>query len=129
MSKADRFVEDWLNALLPIRSEFHCVEDEDGCGAFARNTRVVKKEDATVLEMDLPGVDPSELSVVTEDDVLLISRKVPVDCQHHSRGDSFTRKFSLDGIDHEAVTAQMKHGLLTVTLPKRAPKGRSIPIT
>jgi HSP20 family molecular chaperone IbpA len=128
MANYDTFVEDWLNALLPIRPGFHCAEDGEWCGVSGRNTRVVEKEDSTVLEMSLPGVDPTEISVATEDDVLLVSRKVPLDGQDCQRG-SFVRRFHIEGVDQEAITAQLKHGLLTVILPKRAPKGRSIPIT
>jgi HSP20 family molecular chaperone IbpA len=72
------------------------------------NYRVVSEKDASVVEVEVPGVNPEEVKVKLE------GRQLSVDCP---KGSVF---FSLGTrIDASHATANLKHGLLTVRIPKR----------
>jgi HSP20 family protein len=83
--------------------------------------------DAFVLALDVPGVDPKAIEITVEDGVLTLSGAR----NGESEGDEllrrerasgrFVRRFSLpDTVNAEAVTAKSTHGVLTLTVPKRA---------
>ncbi len=82
-----------------------------------------------VLTADVPGVDPSAVEVTLENGVLTLSgtreqaiQKEAVESRRSERVTGrFHRRFSLpDTVDAEAVQAQGKHGVLEITIPKRA---------
>lgn len=77
-----------------------------------------------VLLADLPGVAPNDLEVRLEDDILTIRGQAK-----HLRADepvyqeyelvNFFRQFELsEQIDQGKVSADLKHGVLTLHLPK-----------
>ncbi len=77
-----------------------------------------------VLLADLPGVGKDDLEVRVEDDVLTI-RATP---HHVAPGEVVWREFELPNffrqfelsevIDQEKISADLKHGVLTLHLPK-----------
>ena len=81
-----------------------------------------------VLQVDLPGVDPKEIQVSTDEGVLKIqgSRATAEDAADASfrrrervRGD-FERSFQLpDTADVSSIQASHKHGVLEIVIPKR----------
>jgi HSP20 family protein len=83
-------------------------------------------KDAYVYRADVPGLTEADLSVAIEDGSLVLKgeRKIvnPEGAQVHLREQqvaSFTRKVALPGrVEASAVTATLKDGVLTVTLPK-----------
>lgn len=88
---------------------------------------VVEGQDAYELIAEVPGVRPEDLDVKLEEGVLTISGKR--DDSHHEerngyrrierRYGKFCRSFSLpEGIHDEAVSADLKDGVLTVRVPK-----------
>jgi HSP20 family protein len=87
---------------------------------------VFETKDAFVYRAEVPGLAEGDVSVYVEDDSLILrgERKtdVPEGYQVHLRERApfaFTRKLPLPGrVDGETVTATMKDGILTVTLPK-----------
>jgi HSP20 family protein len=89
-------------------------------------TNVFETKEAFVVKAEVPGLAEGDVSVSVEDDVLLVrgERKssVPEGYKVHLRERSpvaFTRKVPLPArVDVEAVTAALKDGVLTVTLPK-----------
>ena len=95
-----------------------------------------------ILEAELPGVKLADITLTAEDDVLTIGAKLPVRTReereallmHERRGcPHLERRFSLEGIDQEGITASCEDGILTVVLPKEKPVGakalRHIPIS
>jgi len=79
--------------------------------------------------MDLPGFQKDEVAVSTTDRTLRIEaeREEATDedeeayIRRERRHESVHQSVRLpDDVDAEAVTARMKHGVLTVTLPKLA---------
>jgi HSP20 family protein len=87
---------------------------------------VVETKEAFVYRAEVPGLGQGDVTVQIEDDALLLrgERKTdaPKGYEAHIRERApiaFARKFPLPGrVDAEAVSATMKDGVLTVTLPK-----------
>jgi HSP20 family protein len=83
-------------------------------------------KDAFVYKAEVPGLAEGDLSVYVEDESLIVrgERKsnVPEGYEVHLRERqpaAFSRKVTLPGrVDADAVTAALKDGVLTITLPK-----------
>jgi HSP20 family protein len=83
-------------------------------------------KEAFVYRAEVPGLSESDVSLYVEDDSLVLrgERKVQVPEGYQARlreraPVAFTRKLPLPGrVDGAAVTATLKDGILTVTLPK-----------
>lgn len=92
---------------------------------------VHEKEDAYILEAELPGVALEDITLTTEDDVLTIAADVNCRTREEQNGCVISerrsghveRRFSLENIDQDAITANSVNGVLTVTLPKVKPEG------
>jgi HSP20 family protein len=92
--------------------------------------RVDIREDASrfVILADLPGVDPSEVEILMDKGILSIKgeRKAEFDeagerfSRIERRYGSFHRRFALpDGANPDGITAQGRHGVLEISIPKR----------
>ncbi len=90
----------------------------------------VKEEDKQFLiHADLPGVDPDNIEVHMENGMLTISGERESEKKEErdgykrierSRG-TFLRRFNLpDSADAEAISAKSNHGVLEITIPKKA---------
>ena len=74
----------------------------------ALNYRIVSEDHAAVAEIEVPGVDPSDVKVKIE------GRSLSVETP---RGNAFVtigQRLSAD-----EATASLKHGMLTIRIPKR----------
>ena len=102
---------------------------------------VAEKKDAYVLLAELPGVDPNEVEVAFEQNVLTIrgSKKASFDVGQTGElrlfaaerlAGRFERSLRLpEFVDAEAIEASFEHGVLTITIPKaRAAQARKIAI-
>ena len=84
-------------------------------------------EEALVLAADVPGVTRDNVELDMRDDALTIKAQVGADAYEGLRplyGEynigNFYRRFSLgEVIDRDKISADLKDGVLTVTLPKR----------
>lgn len=90
----------------------------------------IKEEDKRfVIFADIPGVDPKDIEVNMDKGILSIrgERKVEVREEKESRFTRvershgvFYRRFALpDSADPDHITAQGRHGVLEITIPKR----------
>lgn len=106
-----------------------------GTKATARETKteyrlvppvdIFETDEALTLVADLPGVASDGLQLGVEHDILTLEGQA-------REGDAgYYRRFQLpDNLDLEKVSAQMRHGVLTVTLPKAAAaRPRKIEVT
>lgn len=92
---------------------------------------VCETEDAYILEAELPGVALEDITLTAENDVLTIAADVNTRKHEEREGYMMTerrsghveRRFSLEGVRQEDITAQCVNGVLTVTLPKLKPEG------
>ena len=99
---------------------------------------IYEGESGLVLQADLPGVSLETLELQVQDNKLtLFGRVVPAIPdeaqllhQEYRVGD-FLRSFILsDEVDHERISARLKHGVLTVELPRaERARPRRIPVS
>jgi len=85
---------------------------------------IYEKPDGLVLLADLPGVEPNDLSIRLEDNILTIQAKP----KHLITAEPIYREFELvnffrqfelsDQVDQEKITARLNHGVLTLELSK-----------
>lgn len=89
---------------------------------------VQENAERILLVADLPGLEQSDVDITIDKNVLSVrgERKAqsPTDgeYQHRERAQgAFIRAFTLPAtIDVDAVSAEMRSGVLTITLPKKA---------
>jgi HSP20 family protein len=109
------FAEVDRHGLLAVRGE-----------ADGPRVNVYEDDKGFLLHAEVPGARDEDVQLTVEDDVVTLrfERKVEVPEGYATRVKeraqlSFERKLSLGArIDAEAVTATLKDGVLTVTLPK-----------
>ena len=96
---------------------------------YAPDTDIYETDEAIVLVADMPGLDEKSVQVELENDVLTIAGRAPEPgigdlapvyrefCEREYR-----RSFSLNAeVARENIRAQMRNGVLKLTLPKAAP--------
>jgi HSP20 family molecular chaperone IbpA len=105
---------------------------------FLSNTDIFETEDALTVVMEMPGVNRDHTDITVEDDVLSVSGRVdfkgyqnlqPVYTEYNVG--NYRRSFNLspNSFDEHKITAEMKDGVLTLTLPKaERTKSRRIPL-
>ncbi len=84
-------------------------------------------EQTITLKADVPGVRNEDVEIGLEDDVLTLNGRVALDQYDGLRPlysefnvGNFFRRFTLgEAIDQGKIEADMKDGVLTVTLPKK----------
>jgi HSP20 family protein len=135
-SPFDRLLSPRLSPFDLFDRELHRAAPRSAEPTFA--TDVWEAETAFEIVVDLPGFADSDVDVSVHDDTVAIraerkdtTREGKKLHLHERRTASFARSFSIgQPIDAEGVTAQMKNGVLTVTVPKsKAAGARHIPIT
>ncbi|HEX7229689.1 MAG TPA: Hsp20/alpha crystallin family protein [Candidatus Binatia bacterium] len=85
---------------------------------------IYEKPEGLVLLADLPGVEPNDLTVKLEDNILTIQASP----KHRITAEPIYREFELvnffrqfelsDQVDQGKITARLNHGVLTLELPK-----------
>ena len=88
---------------------------------------VIESETGYSLVMELPGVSASDVSIEMKENRLEVrgEKKIPETgeserlAKSERRGGDFVRKFEFASqIDADAISAEFKDGLLTISLPK-----------
>lgn len=87
----------------------------------ARPLAVINPSDSEwTIEMELPGFTEQEVDVSLENNVLTISAEHAKEKNRTKFYSSFKRSWRLaDDINVDEVKASLKHGVLTVSLPKK----------
>jgi HSP20 family protein len=108
-------------------------------GAASLGLDVFETNDALVIKAAVPGIDPADVEIAVEDDVLSIKgsfeKKDEVTDENYVRRElrygSFARSLRLPPtVDAEKAQAQFEHGMLRLSLPKKPEaRSRSIKIT
>lgn len=99
---------------------------------------VSEKGDSLFVKVEVPGIDPKDISVSVEENVLTLSgekkyEKEEKDLKHYRMERAmgmFTRSFRLPlPVNPTDVKALFKNGVLTIELPKaKVVKGTPIPV-
>src|SRR6266403_2491231 len=107
---------------------FERSSDESSITTWAPAVDIFETEHELVVKADLPDIKPEELDVRVENNILTIrgERKFEkkVNESNYLRVEraygSFSRSFSLaNTVNSEAINAEYKDGVLTLTIPKR----------
>src|SRR5207248_11361489 len=95
--------------------------------AWAPAADIYETENDLVLQLDLPGVDPKQIDVRVENNVLTIrgERRFDgkVERENFHRVEraygTFSRSFTLAmAVDSDRIQANYRNGVLSITLPK-----------
>ncbi len=137
-------VQDRLNRIFDeaFRGNRGGTEDDGALGgAWAPVVDIYEHEGNLVLKAELPGIDPKDVDVRVENDVLTLrgERKFDSDVkrEQYRRVEraygTFSRSFALPNVvDTGKIKAEFKDGVLRVALPQREeskPKQISISVT
>ena len=111
---------------IPVREKLGSREQGTFEGSwFEPAVDIYETEEALTLKADLPGVEADGIDTDVRDNLLTVTARVkPVDSkwrplhQEYSVG-HYVRQFRLgQQIDQSRISAQLKDGVLTLTLPK-----------
>lgn len=111
-----------------IFNELFDRSQESNLTSWAPAVDIVESQNELVVKADLPDIKPEELDIRVENNILTIrgERKFEkkVDEKNYLRVErsygSFARSFSLaNTVNSEAIKADYKDGVLTLTIPKR----------
>jgi HSP20 family protein len=133
MSKYDPFrelktLQDEMNRLFMTSLPRGFGEEDMASGGWSPSVDIFESEKEIVLEAELPGMKREEFDVSIENNVITLKgerkfeRKNEGDNYHRVERayGSFTRSFSLPRtVSADGTTAEFKHGVLRVTLPKK----------
>ncbi len=89
-------------------------------------TDIMHKDNSYYIVMDMPGVPKENLNISVDNDVLTVEAKTDFptfegkDLLRSEFGNvKYVRQFTLtDAVDKEKISASLKNGILTLTLPK-----------
>jgi len=119
-------LQDQINRL--FGETFGRTSEEGSITTWAPAVDIYETEHELVVKADLPDIKPEELDIRVENNILTIrgerkfEKKVAEDKYlrvERSYG-SFSRSFSLaNTVNPEAIKAEYKNGVLTLTVPKR----------
>ena len=119
-------LQDQINHL--FGDVFERAADESNLTAWAPAVDIFETEHELVVKADLPDVDPKDLDIRVENNILTIrgerkfEKKVNEDqyLRVERAYGAFTRSFSLAStVNSEAIKADYQNGVLTLTIPKR----------
>src|SRR5246127_5273754 len=119
-------LQEQLNRL--FNEAFDRSSDESSITTWAPAVDIFEGEHELVVKADLPDIKPEELDIRVENNILTIrgERKFEkkVDEKNYLRVErsygSFARSFSLaNTVNTEAIKADYKDGVLTLSIPKR----------
>ncbi|MET0332159.1 MAG: Hsp20/alpha crystallin family protein [Dyella sp.] len=104
-------------------------ESSPAGSSWAPAVDIREESDRFVILADIPGIDPANIEVSMEKNVLSLSGQREAatleDGSRLTRAERshgpFQRRFVLpEGVDAEGITANGKHGVLEVSIPKKA---------
>jgi len=123
-------IQDRMNRIFDEAFRVRTGGEEDWAlgGNWAPAVDIYEHEGNIVLKAELPGIDPKDVDVRVENNVLTLRGERKVDSevkreQYHRverAYGSFTRSFTLPNVvDTEKIKAEYSDGVLRVTLPQR----------
>ena len=101
----------------------------DGEPTWTPRVDVREEPSRFVILADLPGIDPADIEVQMDSNVLTLKGERKAEpasddartTRSERRHGSFERRFTLpDNVDAEAIAASGKHGVLEISIPKKA---------
>jgi len=118
-----------LNRLFD-ESHFASLSAEEPGINWAPQVDLAENEDAFLVVVDIPGVNPDDIDISLNNGILTIkgdrsSEQAITEnslTRRERRHGTFLRQFNLpESVDVDTVSAKSAHGVLTVTIPKAMP--------
>jgi len=128
MSMLNQFHRDLERVFGPDRKMAH---EDSTIATSAWVPRVDLKEESNqfMIEVDIPGVEPKDIEITMENGVLTIKGERRIEHKKEDKNiykrverlhGAFHRRFSLpETADPDKITANGKHGVLQIVIPKR----------
>ena len=125
-------LQDQINRL--FNDAFERTGEQSNLSAWAPAVDIYETEQELVVKADLPDVDPKDLDIRVENNLLTIrgERKFEKKAneQNYLRVErsfgSFARSFTLaNTVNPDAIKAEYQNGVLTLTIPKLGKRSRS----
>lgn len=126
----DRLFDDFMS-LSPFRRRFMELEPFEqwawGESGARHNADIVERDDAYEICVDVPGMEAKDINVSMAEGCLTVRGESKEEKEEKGRNyrlserryGSFTRSFRLpQGVDEEKITADLKNGVLMITVPK-----------
>src|SRR5437016_6822472 len=119
-------LQDQINRL--FKETFERTSEESSLTAWAPAVDIYETEHALIVKADLPEVDPKDLDIRVENNILTIrgERKFEKNVQQENylrverAYGSFARSFTLaNTVNSEAIKADYQNGVLTLSIPKK----------
>ncbi len=93
---------------------------------YAPSTDIIETDQALVLTMDMPGVSKNQVSIKLDKDILYVEGYIDLKTYEQMKPlyseyplGHYSRSFALSNkVDHAAIGAAMKDGVLTLTPPR-----------
>ena len=135
LSNWHRDIDD-LSSVLPasIGRFFQHPDSEDSFSNWTPRMETYRKDSNYVVRVDLPGVDPKDVHVEAEGNVLSITGERKGEEKGPEYRETFygkfERRFTLpQGVEADKIAAHYEHGVLEIRVPLPAQlAGRNIPI-
>ncbi|HEY7589748.1 MAG TPA: Hsp20/alpha crystallin family protein [Candidatus Limnocylindrales bacterium] len=127
--RPDRNVVPLRNAIERLMGDWPFVQFDGGLTDLAPPIDVRETDDAYVVDMDVPGIDPKNLEILIEGRTLTIRGQMNEEREEKDgnyllrerRQGQFMRAVALPGmVDVDAITTSFRNGQLTIELPKAA---------
>jgi HSP20 family protein len=127
--RLDPEMERWRDDMLRMWNRM----TQDVGGLFAAQPAHYVRDvgDAVVVEVELPGLDPAGVELEADPEGITVRGAWPErpDDDTARRRGAFSLSVNLPvNVDPDRATADFRHGLLTVTLPKAVGPRRKLPI-
>ncbi len=107
---------------------------ENFVGSWVPRMETYRKDSDYVVRVDLPGVDPNDVHVQAEGNLLTITGERKSEEKGPEYRETFYGKFERrialpQGVEAEKITARYEHGVLEIRVPVPAQlAGRKVPI-
>jgi HSP20 family protein len=108
--------------------------NESPVGSWVPRIETHRKENEYVVRLDLPGVNPDEVEVQAEGNLLTIKGERKTETKNADYQETYYGKFERSvtlpqGVEADKISAQYQHGVLEVRVPLPAQLvGRKIPV-
>jgi len=106
----------------------------DGMNASGFRVDIREKDDAYLIEAELPGLSEDQINLTVDEGMLTISADYQSENSQEDSGRLYCerrsghmeRSFNLENIDADNIGANYKNGILYVTLPKEKPEEKIV---
>jgi HSP20 family protein len=108
--------------------------NESSVGSWVPRIETSRKDNDFVVRLDLPGVDPKDIEVRAEGNLLTITGERKTEEKNSNYQETFYGKFDRtlalpQGVEADKIGAHYEHGVLEIRVPIPAQlAGRKVPI-